>query len=48
VARERGAEQDLDGFGGVLAERFGEVYERTPVDTAAAELGLEPATARLR
>jgi lipoyl(octanoyl) transferase len=48
VARELGAEQDLDAIGGVLAERFGEVYERTPVETAAAELGLRPATARLR
>jgi lipoyl(octanoyl) transferase len=47
VSRELGAEQDLDAIGTVLAERFGEVYERTPVETAAAELGLEPATATL-
>jgi lipoyl(octanoyl) transferase len=47
VARERGAEQDLGAFGDALAERLGEVYERTPVDTPAAELGLERATARL-
>jgi lipoyl(octanoyl) transferase len=47
VARERGAEQDLDAFGDALVERFAAVYERTPVNTTAAELGLEPATARL-
>jgi lipoyl(octanoyl) transferase len=47
IAREHGAEQDLDAFGAVLAERLGAVYERTPVDTPAAALGLEPAAARL-
>ncbi len=47
VTRELGAEQGLGAFGDVLAERFGEVFGRTPVDTPAAELGLEPAPARL-
>lgn len=47
VARELGAEQDLDAIGTLLAERFGEVYERTPVETPAAGLGLEPSTATL-
>jgi lipoyl(octanoyl) transferase len=47
VARELGAEQDLDAIATVLAERFGAVYERAPVETPAAELGLEPATATL-
>jgi lipoyl(octanoyl) transferase len=30
LARELGAEQDLDGFAGALAERLAEVFERTP------------------
>ncbi|HEX2393019.1 MAG TPA: lipoyl(octanoyl) transferase LipB [Solirubrobacterales bacterium] len=47
VARELGAERDLAGLGDVLAERFGAICERTPVDTPAAELGLSPAAATL-
>ena len=32
LARELGAEQDLDAFAGALALRFGEIYERRPVE----------------
>ena len=38
LCRELGAEQDLDRFADTLAERFGEVYGRRPVE-------VEPATA---
>ncbi|TMK69218.1 MAG: lipoyl(octanoyl) transferase LipB [Actinobacteria bacterium] len=38
VARELGAEQDLDGFATTVRDRFGEVYERTPVEVTADEL----------
>src|ERR671918_784756 len=32
LARELGSEQDLDAFAGALARRFGEIYERRPVE----------------
>jgi lipoyl(octanoyl) transferase len=38
VSRELGAEQDLDAFATTVRERFGEVYERAPVEVSAAEL----------
>jgi lipoyl(octanoyl) transferase len=38
LSRELGAEQDLDAFAATLAERFGEVYERSPVEVGPAEL----------
>jgi lipoyl(octanoyl) transferase len=38
VTRELGAEQDLDAFATTVRDRFGEVYERTPVEVDAAEL----------
>jgi lipoyl(octanoyl) transferase len=38
VARELGAEQDLDGFATELAERFGEVFGRTVVAVDRGEL----------
>ena len=38
LARELGAEQDLDAFATTVRDRFGEVYERTPVEVAADEL----------
>ncbi len=38
VARELGAEQDLDAFATTVRDRFGEVYERTPVEVTADEL----------
>ena len=43
LGRELGAEQDLDAFAATVAERFGEVYERGPVATEPAALGLDSA-----
>jgi lipoyl(octanoyl) transferase len=40
VARERGAEQDMDGFMDVVRDEFGEVYGRAPVERDPAELGI--------
>jgi lipoyl(octanoyl) transferase len=46
LARELGAEQDLGTFADTVAARFGAVYDRSPVATDPADLGLElpPAT----
>ncbi len=38
LTRELGAEQNLQAFGSTVAERFGAVYEREPVETASARL----------
>ena len=38
VSRELGAEQDLDAFATTVRDRFGEVYERAPVEVGAEEL----------
>jgi len=38
LTRELGTEQDLDAFGTSVAARFGEIYEREPVEVAAARL----------
>jgi lipoyl(octanoyl) transferase len=38
LARERGAEQDLDAFADTIAEQFGRVYERAPVDVPSERL----------
>jgi lipoyl(octanoyl) transferase len=38
LARELGAEQDLDAFATTLARRFGETYDRRPVEIAFDEL----------
>jgi lipoyl(octanoyl) transferase len=38
VSRELGAEQDIDAFAGALTERFGEVYERSPIAIPPAKL----------
>jgi lipoyl(octanoyl) transferase len=38
LCRELDAEQDIDAFATTLGERFGEVYERTPVLLPTAEL----------
>ena len=46
LGRELGAEQDLDAFAGTVATRFGEIYERAPVETAPSELGLDSARVR--
>lgn len=43
LARELGAEQDLDAFASTVAARFGEVFERTLVETTPAALGLDNA-----
>jgi lipoyl(octanoyl) transferase len=46
LARELGSEQDLGAFAETVAARFGAVYDRVPVATDPADLGLElpPAT----
>ena len=46
LSRELGAEQDLDAFADTIVARFAEVYERSPVPTEPADLGLDlpPAT----
>jgi len=49
LCRELGAEQDLDAYLGVVAEQFGEIYEREPVwsgTDALAELIGGPAQVR--
>jgi lipoyl(octanoyl) transferase len=38
MTRELGAEQDLDAFATTVRDRFGEVYDRAPVEVDAAEL----------
>ena len=45
LSRELGAEQDLGAFADTLAERFGKVYERTPVETSREELASRIGTA---
>ncbi len=41
LSRELGAEQDLAAFAGTVAARFGAVFERTPVETEPAALGID-------
>jgi lipoyl(octanoyl) transferase len=43
LSRELGAEQDLSAFAGTVAARFGEIFERDPVPTEPAALGLDSA-----
>jgi lipoyl(octanoyl) transferase len=43
LSRELGGEQDLDAFADTVAARFGKVYEREPVATEPAALGLDSA-----
>jgi lipoyl(octanoyl) transferase len=38
LARELGAEQDMEAFMDVVRDRFGEVYERDPVEVPAADV----------
>jgi lipoyl(octanoyl) transferase len=38
LARELGAEQDMDGFAATVAELFGDAFERRPEPVAAPEL----------
>jgi len=47
LARELGAEQDLGAFAAAVAKCFGEVFERNPIPTEPAELGLELPAATL-
>jgi lipoate-protein ligase B len=39
LSRELGAEQDIHGFATTVRERFGEIYERDPVDMHPAQIG---------
>jgi lipoate-protein ligase B len=48
IARERGAEQDLDAFAATVSERFAGVYERRPITAEPGELGLRLPAATLR
>jgi lipoyl(octanoyl) transferase len=43
LSRELGAEQDLGAFAETVAARYGEVFERRPVATEPAALGLDSA-----
>jgi lipoyl(octanoyl) transferase len=43
LGRELGSEQALDAFADTLVERFADVYDRSPVPTAPAKLGLDSA-----
>jgi lipoyl(octanoyl) transferase len=47
LAGELDGEQDLGAFATTLTGRFGEVFERTPIGTDAAELGLQLPAATL-
>jgi len=48
LSRELGAEQDLGAFADAIVARYAEVFDRDPVPTALAELGLEAPNATLR
>jgi lipoyl(octanoyl) transferase len=48
LARELGAEQDLDAFAETIVTRFGAVYDRAPIATDPADLGLDLPVATLR
>jgi len=43
LCRELGATQDMDAYMDTVTARFAEVYEREPVERAAADLDLAPA-----
>jgi lipoyl(octanoyl) transferase len=43
LSRELGAAQDLGAFASVVAERFAEVYDRTPMATDPVALGFDQA-----
>jgi lipoyl(octanoyl) transferase len=45
LSRELGREQDVDTFAATLVERFGEAFDRAPIETDRAQLGI--ATARV-
>jgi len=49
LARELGSEQDLDAVATTVASRFGEVFERQPLEVAAGDLAaFDPAAAAVR
>ena len=48
LSRELGAEQDLGAFADTVVARFGEVYDRVPLATDPADLGLDLPAATLR
>jgi lipoyl(octanoyl) transferase len=48
LSRELGAEQDLDAFADTVATRFGALYDRDPVATDPADLGLDLPAATLK
>ncbi|HYJ21829.1 MAG TPA: lipoyl(octanoyl) transferase LipB [Solirubrobacterales bacterium] len=48
LARELGTAQDLRAFADTVVARFGDVYDRVPVATDAADLGLDLPAATLR
>jgi lipoyl(octanoyl) transferase len=48
LSRELGAEQDLGAFADAVVARYAAVFERDPVPTALAELGLRAPNATLR
>jgi lipoyl(octanoyl) transferase len=48
LAREQGSEQDLGAFADTVVARFGAVYDRVPIATDPADLGLELPAATLR
>ena len=48
ISRELGAEQDLGAFADAVVARYAEVFDREPVPTALAELGLGSPDATLR
>jgi lipoyl(octanoyl) transferase len=48
LARELGAEQDLDAFAETLVDAYGRVLERDPAPAALADLGLGSPDATLR
>jgi lipoate-protein ligase B len=43
LSRELGAEQDLGAFASTLAQLYGGVFNRTPVETSPEALGLDSA-----
>jgi lipoyl(octanoyl) transferase len=43
LGRELGAEQDLEAFASTVATRYGEIFERAPVETGPEALGLDNA-----
>jgi lipoyl(octanoyl) transferase len=48
LSRELGGEQDLGAFADTVVARFGAVYDRVPVATDPADLGLDLPAATLR